>query len=46
MTLESVCFVWERSFDSASEYDRVLQSLSQGDLRAVENRESKEMCSD
>ena len=37
MTLERVCFVWERSFDSAGEYDRVLQSLPRGDLRAVEN---------
>lgn len=46
MALERVCFVWERSFGSAGEYDRVRQSLSQGDLRVVENRESKEMCRD
>lgn len=35
MTSERVFFVWERSFDSAGVYDRVLQSLSQGDLRVM-----------
>lgn len=38
MTLERVCFVWERSFDSAGVYDRVLQSPISGDLRVVENQ--------
>ena len=35
--LENICFIWERGSDSAGGFNGVLQSLSQGDFRALAN---------